>query len=187
MFSHKNKGKNIEYTDENYPLSKNLLKYGYLEDDEIENFPSACQSKAGIHPVIECTQNIPCNPCQESCKFGCIFVGENITSIPQIDVNNKCVGCGMCVASCPGQAIFLVNENYDENYASVSIPYEFCPIPKIGDIGTAYDRKGSALCKAEVVGHKINKAMDKTAVLTIKVPRDMCMKARFFKGGEQYV
>ncbi len=54
----------------------NLLDKGYVADDEIERYPG--DPCSGIHPVIECTQNIPCNPCQDACAKGCISIGENI-------------------------------------------------------------------------------------------------------------
>lgn len=183
MFSHKNKGRtDLISTDENIPLSQSLLKKGYVEYDEIVKFPSANQKKVGIHPVIECTQNIPCNPCQDACKFGCIKVGKNITSLPVINEASKCVSCGMCVASCSGQAIFLIDEDYEDSFGTVAMPYEFYPLPKVGDIGVALDRSGKAVCEAEVLKVASTPAMDKTVVLTIKVPKQMCMQARFYKG-----
>ena len=96
----------------------------------------------------------------------------------------KCTGCGLCVASCSGQAIFLVDETYDEGHAAVTIPYEFLPYPQAGDKGVALGRDGREVCEAEVVSLKINKAMDQTALLTMKVPREMAMTARFFKKKE---
>ncbi|MFR4987605.1 hypothetical protein [Anaerotruncus colihominis] len=41
--------------------TESLLKYGYVTDSEIELCPGVKHS-AGIHPVIECTQNITCSP-----------------------------------------------------------------------------------------------------------------------------
>ena len=85
MFSHVNKGRtDLTETDEGYRLSASLLSRGYVEDSEIQGIPLRCFPPPGVHPVIECTQNIPCNPCQDACRFGCIRVGETITSLPQI-------------------------------------------------------------------------------------------------------
>ena len=182
MFAPQNKGRNdfIE-TDEGYPISKNLLAKGYVTEEEISKFPACNYKKAGVHPVIECTQNIPCNPCQDACKMGCIRVGADITKIPAIDEEKKCIGCGMCVAVCSGQAIFLVDETYEEGYATVGFPYEFLPTPKVGDKGIALDRKGEAVCEAEIVNVKQAPIMDKTAVVTMKVPVEYVNTARFYK------
>jgi hypothetical protein len=84
MFAPKNRGKLIEKTEEGIDISMNLLKKGYVADDEIERFPGVTH-KVGVHPVMECTQNIPCNPCQDACPKHCIRIGENITSLPVVD------------------------------------------------------------------------------------------------------
>lgn len=181
MFSPANKGRNdLTVTDEGVLLSQNLLHKGFLEADEIERFPGF-EEKAGIHPVIECTQNIPCNPCQDACHFNCIVVGKHITDLPKVNQNATCVGCGNCVVSCPGQAIFLVNNHYDENSASVSLPYEFLPYPQKGEKGVALGRDGKEVCEAEVISCKLNNNADHTAILTIKVPRNMANFARFYR------
>ena len=185
MFSPQNRGRNdFTETDEGYPISQSLLHKGYMEDQEITRYPGAVSGKSGVHPVIECSQNIPCDPCQDACKFGCIRVGDEITRLPCVNEEAKCTGCGLCVASCSGQAIFLVDETYDEGHAAVTLPYEFLPYPQAGDKGVALGRDGREVCEAEVVSLKINKAMDQTALLTMKVPREMAMTARFFKKKE---
>lgn len=180
MFAPKNRGKAIEKTDEGIAVSENLLKMGYVADDEIERFPGVTH-KAGIHPVIECTQNIPCNPCQDACPKKCISIGANITSLPIATADGQCVNCGMCVASCPGQAIFLVDEDCGDGSATVTLPYEFLPLPEVGTKGIALGRSGQKVCDAEVVDVKNMKAFDKTNLLTIKVPKEFAMTARFFK------
>lgn len=126
-------------TEEGYALSKNLLAKGYVEEDELKAFPAARASVHGVHPVIECTQNIPCNPCQDACKFGCILVGKQITNIPVVDREKKCTGCGMCVASCSGQALFLVNDDFEEKRSTITLAYEFLPYPEKGQTGHGFD------------------------------------------------
>lgn len=180
MFGAKNKGKALTETEEGYAISTNLLTKGYLTNDEILNYPGV-KSMKGIHPIIECSQNIPCNPCQDACKNKCITIGENITSLPVVEVASQCTGCGMCVASCSGQCIFLLNEDYEEGYASVTLPYEFYPLPQKGIHGIALDRSGKEICKAEVVDVKSAPAFDHSSLLTIKVPKAFGMNARFFK------
>ena len=180
MFAPGNKGKKIEQTQEGIPVSENLLTRGFVADDEIMRFPGVTK-KAGVHPVMECTQNIPCNPCQDACPKGCISIGSHITALPAANENAQCIGCGMCVAACSGQAIFLVDEQSGGGFASVTLPYEFLPLPKAGDKGAALGRGGQKVCDAQVISVKTAKAFDKTALLTIKVPSEMAMQARFFK------
>lgn len=180
MFAPRNKGRtDLTETDEGYALSANLLARGFVADDEMAAFPSANQQQEKIHPVIECTQNIPCNPCQDACPVGCIKVGSNITSLPVLDGEKKCIGCGMCVASCPGQAIFLIKEEAEQ--AEITLPYEFMPLPKKGDKGTALSRSGQPLCEAEVVAVKSVAAMDHTNLLTMRVPKAYAGTARFIR------
>ncbi|MEG0768022.1 MAG: FAD-dependent oxidoreductase, partial [Clostridia bacterium] len=152
MFAGENKGNpNVAETAEGIPLSSSLLIKGYLQDDEIQRFPGYTKNTSGFHPVVECTQNIPCNPCQDACPNGCIYVGNDISSLPQIRAQKTCSACGMCVSACPGQAIFLVNEAYAPGYAAVVLPYEFFPVPEVGQKGYALNRGGDRVCEAEVV------------------------------------
>ena len=188
MFAKENRGRtDLTETEEGYALSKNLLAKGYVEEEELKAFPAASATVHGVHPVIECTQNIPCNPCQDACKFGCIMVGKQITNIPVVDREKKCTGCGMCVASCSGQAIFLVNDDFDEERSTVTLAYEFFPYPEKGQTGTALDRSGKPVCEAEVISLRKSPATDGTALLTIAVPKEFSMKARAFRpnGGDK--
>jgi len=179
MFAPKNRGKLIEKTDEGIDVSMNLLQKGYVSDDEIERFPGVVHRK-GVHPVIECTQNIPCNPCQDACPKKCISTGDNITFLPFIKDDCECSNCGMCVASCSGQAIFLVDEDCGDGTATITLPYEFLPLPQVGDTGYGLSRSGEKLCEAEVVLVRSLKAFDHTNLLTMRVPKEYAMKARFF-------
>lgn len=183
MFAPENRGKIVEKTDEGIDVSINLLKKGYVADSEISRFPGVTRKK-GVHPVIECTQNIPCNPCQDSCPRKCIVVGSKITALPVFDEERDCSGCGLCVSACSGQAIFLIDEEYEPGYSLITMPYEFLPLPQPGERGTGLDRSGAEVCGAEVVEVKSKKAYDNTSLVTIKVPADMAMRARFFRRQE---
>lgn len=180
MFAPKNRGKEITETEEGIDLSQSLLRKGYISDDEIERFPGVIH-KVGVHPVLECTQNIPCNPCQDACSQGCISIGNNITSLPISVADKKCINCGLCVASCPGQAIFLIDEDSGDGKASITLPYEFMPLPPVGSKGKALGRDGQVVCDAEVAKVRTGNAYDSTALLTISVPKEFAMKARFFQ------
>lgn len=164
-------------------MSQGVLVKGYLSDEELEKspgIPSKARRERGPVAVIECTQDIPCNPCETSCKVDAITVGEDITNLPRLD-EDKCVGCRSCIHICPGQAIFVVDESLSNGKATVSMPYEFLPLPEEGDTVTALDRSGSALGNAKVASVKKTGKMDQTAVVTLEVPKDWSMKARAFK------
>ena len=182
MFSRERKGTVQTQTDEGYPLSESLLRCGYLKEQELSAFPAgnSPQAGTGFFPVIECTQNIPCNPCQTVCPKHCITVGDEISRIPQINEDAGCIGCGLCVSICSGQAIFLVNHSYQPGFGAVKIPYEFLPLPAVGEQGLGAGRNGQPICSAEVVEVQNPKRFDHTAVLTLKVPQGMESNVRFF-------
>ncbi|MDR0196956.1 MAG: FAD-dependent oxidoreductase [Oscillospiraceae bacterium] len=186
MFAPGRKGAEQSETDEGIPLSRALLSKGYIDENELSAFPGFrdCSALSETYPVIECTQNIPCNPCQDVCPKGCIHVGNDITALPVLNPKASCSACGMCVAACSGQAIFLVQPHYEPGYALVTIPYEFFPLPQKGDKGTALSRSGEALCPAQVVDVRDAKALDNTRLLSIKVPSSHLNRARFFVKGD---
>lgn len=184
MFAPGSRGKAIERTEEGLPVSRHLLEHGCLSDDEVALYPGAAAAgEPSCHPVIECTQNIPCNPCQLACAKGCISIGEHMTSLPVVVPEAACVGCGMCVASCPGQAIFLVDESAPDGDL-VTLPYEFLPRPEAGAAGRGLSRSGEPICEAVVERVRESAAFDGTALLTMRVPKGYGMLARFFKEGD---
>jgi thioredoxin reductase/Fe-S-cluster-containing hydrogenase component 2 len=182
MFAPGNRGKIPDKTDEGLPVSASLLSRGYLDDGEVFEYPGVKQKQtAGLRPVVECTQNIPCNPCRDACPKGCIQVRGGIVSLPELDEKAECIGCGLCVAACSGQSIFLIKDGAENGGAEVTVPYEFLPLPVKGERGVALSRSGAALCPAEITGVKLIPAYDKTALVTFSVPKALAMKARFWK------
>mgnify|MGYP000719330587 CR=1 FL=1 len=120
--------------------------------------------------IIECVQEIPCNPCVDICPLKAISM-ENINALPKIDYE-KCIGCGKCVEVCPGLAIFLVKIIDDK--ALVNIPYEFLPLPKEGSAVKALNREGKEICDAVV-----KKVKERgTPVVIIELPAEYAMEAR---------
>ena len=180
MFAPENRGKLIEKTDEGIDISMNLLEKGYVADEEIARFPGVTKRRK-VHPVMECTQNIPCNPCQDACKKGCITIGDNITSLPIVDPSVDCINCGMCVASCSGQAIFLVEEEVEPGLGEVTMPYEFLPLPEEGDKGMGLGRDGREIVEVTVSRVRTSPAYDHTNLLTVKVPMEHLDAVRFYR------
>ncbi|MDR1796536.1 MAG: 4Fe-4S binding protein [Clostridiales Family XIII bacterium] len=145
---------------------------GYLTIEELKaagQYPSGARFQEGPVAVIECVQEIPCNPCETACRFGAIRVGEPITNLPKAD-EGKCTGCGLCVARCPGLAIFIVDKTYGEGLGAVSFPYEYFPLPSEGDEVTAVDRAGRGVCAGTVVKILAPESFDRTPVVTVAVP-----------------
>ncbi len=135
-------------------------------------------TKKGI-ALIECTQEIPCNPCVSVCKSGAI-VKESLNSCPVL-LTEKCIGCKLCVAECPGQAIFMQVPDYDNDHSTITFPYEYLPLPEVGQTIDATDRFGSIICNAEVLLVEKRNAFNKTNLITLKIPKEHKDTVRFMK------
>lgn len=133
-------------------------------------YPSADRLKKGPIAIIECIEEIPCNPCEASCPKGAIRIGEQITNLPEMDFE-KCIACGMCIPACPGLAIYIKDYTYSSTKALLSFPYEYYPLPEVNDIVQAVDRHGNRVCSAEVIKVSNPEFNDHTAVITIVYPK----------------
>jgi Fe-S-cluster-containing hydrogenase component 2 len=151
----------------NYEVKIMLNKNGVPSLDQVlSRFP---EEEYLVKPkaITECYEEIPCNPCSTSCPFDAITIGEDINTPPVVDFD-KCTGCGICVYSCPGLAIFTVQVKGD--FAIYKIPYEFVPRPEKGDIMDAVNRSGEVIGTCEIEKVTLNEKQDKTALLQVKVP-----------------
>ncbi len=161
-----------------------LIKSGVPTKKDIEEItPSKERMAKGPVAVIECYQKIPCNPCYTACKFGAIKEFKDINDRPTIDYD-LCTGCGQCLMKCPGLAIFIIDESYSDKEALVKIPYEFLPLPEEETYVTGLDREGKPVCRAKVI--KVQKAKNKTNVVTLVVPKEKSMDVRFFNIEDYY-
>jgi len=118
--------------------------------------------------IIECYQEIPCNPCSTSCPFGAITMGDDINQKPQLNWD-KCTGCGICVYSCPGLAISVVK--VEGNNAIFKIPYEFLPIPKKDEIWDGLSRSGECITSAKIKAVQTSDKQDKTTLVTVEIDK----------------
>ena len=114
--------------------------------------------------VIECIEAIPCNPCETACPVGAIVIGDDITTLPVIDPT-ICTGCGICVAACPGLAIYLKQKNHGPGLSYIAFPYEYLPLPEKGQAVTMVDRRGQHVCSGTVVRVIKTKRFDRTAIV----------------------
>ena len=143
-------------------------------------YPSKERLAKGPVVVIECPEEIPCNPCEIICPKNVITVGKPITKIPIMDYE-KCDGCGICIPICPGLAIFIINEAYSEEKAAISIAYELLPVPDKGEIVHALDRNGNVVCEGEIIRIQNPKKADNTSIITFTIPKQYSAIVRNFK------
>jgi len=157
-------------------MKKTPRELGYLPLEVVEKettLPSRERMEKGPVVIVECVECIPCDPCVESCRKGAI-TKDSLTSPPTVDYE-ACTGCGLCVAACPGLAIFVVDCSKGDK-AVVYIPHEMLPVPRKGDRGDALDRRGDRIGAAEVA--KVRKGERGTTVLGLLVDQDIAMDVR---------
>ena len=152
------------------------------EETAKTNFPSMERMNSGPVAVVECFQEIPCNPCTTSCRRGAFEEMLDINNLPKIDVN-LCNGCTICVTSCPGMAIMVVDASYSKDEALFKIPYEFSPLPEIGQVVRGLNREGEYITDVKILKVSNPKSFDKTHIITCVVNKDFLYKFRNIEVG----
>jgi Fe-S-cluster-containing hydrogenase component 2 len=147
------------------------------KDDLTKITPTDERFAKGPVAILECFQEIPCNPCVKACKRGAITMPRDINDLPIIDVG-LCNGCGICISYCPGLAIFVVDKTYSKDLALVKLPFEYVPVPMAGLYVTVLDRAGKELGSFEVIKVISGGEKNKTYTVSIAVPQELAMEAR---------
>jgi len=169
--------------------AKGIRYTGVPSREELQSCPgvtSAERFDKGPVAVIECVQEIPCDPCEHACSSGAITVGKPITRLPVLD-GAKCIGCGECLALCPGLAIFLVHKHYTDTTSLVEFPYEYLPLPEEGAAVPCGGRDGQFIADGKVVKVKKTRHSDGTALVLVEVPKEFFMDIRtIYRNGKNY-
>jgi len=148
---------------------KQYERTGVLSPDDLI-LPSEKQLRKGV-AITECIQNIPCDPCVDSCPVNAITM-KDINAIPVVDYD-ACIACGKCVGVCPGLAIFVMKKTKKDGL--LTLPYEFLPVPDKEDNVDTIDRDGN------IVGTGLVKRIRKqgnTLVVTIQLDAKDLMRVR---------
>jgi len=159
-----------------------------LLSGEVSPMPFSALSNGALpvrHPdgptaAIECPQPIPCDPCERLCLQGAIRIGPDPMAPPGIDAA-KCNGCLRCVRGCPGMAVFVVNHKAGNGEATVALPWEFLPLPRVGEEGRGLDRAGRSVCSARVVKVLPFRYPGDTAIVVVAVPLQYANRVRSFR------
>lgn len=141
----------------------------------VEWAPEAGEGKA--YPVIRCVEEIPCNPCVDSCSHCSIVIkGDPIMGLPEF--TGECTGCLKCVAACPALAITLVRPDAGEadGTSVVVVPYELdsSSLEKGAEVRTV-DFDGNPVGTGKII--RVNKAPgdDKRMLVSIEVPAEQAI------------
>lgn len=164
-------------------MKEGIVFTGYASKEELGDcfgIPSEERMKKGRVAVIECVQEIPCNPCEAACKFGAIHIGETITSLPCLK-EEKCTGCGTCVAACPGLAIIILHKYYSQTESVIEFPFEYLPLPKEGDFVDAVNRCGETVCKGQILSVKKLSSYEGTCIIRMLIPMGFSDEVRSMK------
>ncbi|HHX18873.1 MAG TPA: 4Fe-4S binding protein [Clostridiaceae bacterium] len=155
-----------------------LINTGVPTREQLDRLlPSPERRARGPYAMVECFQEIPCNPCSTACPFDAILPMKDINEIPAIDLD-RCTGCGICAGVCPGLAIFIIDESKKDGTATVTIPYEFRPLPEKGETVNAVNREGDVIGDATVTRVLASKRT-KTPLITVEVPAELVHDVRF--------
>lgn len=155
-----------------------LINTGVPTREQLDRLlPSPERRARGPYAMVECFQEIPCNPCRTACPFDAILPMKDINEIPEIDLD-RCTGCGICAGVCPGLAIFIIDESKEDGTATVTIPYEFRPLPEKGEMVNAVNREGDVVGDATVT-RVLTSKRTKTPLITVEVPAEFVHDVRF--------
>jgi len=158
------------------PITENL--------EELEDFANLMKKKPpdpiqteligkeeGIFPLFHCNQEIPCNPCTTVCPQQQIkTVDDLITQLPYFTDDQDCIGCGKCVAVCPGLAITLVDYRKDKETPVVTFPLELTSEKiEVGRTVMVVSNDGE-LGEFEVTRARFLKEFPKTQLVSVKLP-----------------
>ena len=152
------------------------------KEDLIKVTPSQERFAEGPVAVVECFQEIPCNPCVKACRRGAISMPRDINDIPVVNAK-LCNGCSLCISLCPGLAIFVIDMTYNEEFALVKLPYEYVPLPQVGQIVAGLNRAGEELGCFEVIKVTSGGKKNMTYTISLAVPKELAMEVRDIKVG----
>lgn len=82
---------------------------------------------------------------------------------------------------CPGLAITILDRSYSDTEATIDFPFEYLPLPAVGDQVDAVDRAGQVVCKGRIVRVLRPASYAGTAVICMAIPHEYIDRVRSMK------
>lgn len=139
--------------------------------------------KGNRYLVMDCLEQIPCNPCEEVCRRGAVAIGENLNGVP-VFTAEKCDGCGACITICPGSCIYLVEEA-GEGRARVTMAHDRLPRPAEGSEVALVGRGGETVGQGIVCRVKNTRTDRHLWQVTVETSAEAAGSTRGFRQGEE--
>lgn len=157
------------------------------EGDDLPELLEAVWEASREKPValVDCDEEIPCNPCETACPRGAISVGPEICHTPRLDLK-RCDGCGRCVRICPGLAIVLLDRTVDPHRPRITLPHEMAWTPAVGSLVWAVDGTGRPIGLAEVVRVR-GGGKGSTSLVTVEIEGRRALKIRGLRGRKKHM
>jgi Fe-S-cluster-containing hydrogenase component 2 len=145
-----------------------LHKTGVPTQDQVSSVFFDEETLSEYKAIIECYEDIPCNPCATSCPVQAITIFPNIHAQPKLDPK-VCTGCSICVTTCPGLAIMLAKVVNDQ--AFFKIPYEMNEVFEKGMIVDALNRSGEVIGEGKIISISNHPHQLKTRLIGVEVDK----------------
>jgi sarcosine oxidase subunit alpha len=140
------------------------------------------KEEEGVMPIFHCNQEIPCNPCTTVCPQEQIKTyDDQITQLPYFLREKECIGCGKCVAVCPGLAVTLVDYRKDKDNPTVTFPLELSDKKLDVDKEVYVVSNDGDLGKFPISRSRFLKDFPKTQLISIKLPNKFAKIATAIK------
>lgn len=131
--------------------------------------------------LIDCPERIACDVCAAVCDRGVIRVKQTVTNRPEVVNEGNCRNCGLCVAHCPGQAVFLVSETGPDGQCRITLPYELDEEAVRGRGLLAVDNRGQPLGPARLIRVWQSERFNNTCLLEVSVSGAIASRVRGIK------
>ncbi|MBY9004997.1 MAG: FAD-dependent oxidoreductase [Candidatus Lokiarchaeota archaeon] len=140
--------------------------------------PNILEKEDNIFPLFHCNQEIPCNPCTSVCPQDQINTIDNlITQLPYFKDEKDCIGCGKCVAVCPGLAVTLIDYRKNKDFPSVTFPLELSTIKIEKGKKVLIVSNDTELGEFEVKRVRLLPEYPKTKLITVEIPSKIAKRA----------